>query len=224
MIPGMQIEAPLILIVDDDENLRQSLQSLLRSVGFRVQPFASARELLDSYAAREAHCMVLDVRMPIASGFDLQADLQRNAIKVPIVFITGHGDIPMGVRAMKAGAVDFLTKPFRDQDLLDAVAAAVEADRKRRADEALLGDLVDRYADLSDREKQVMSLATAGLMNKQIAFELGLSEITVKIPRGRVMRKMQAQSFAELVRMADALGVKAEITLSSAAGCHGGQR
>jgi FixJ family two-component response regulator len=208
MIPGSQAEAPLILVVDDDDGVRNGLDRLLRSVGFRVEPFASARELLESHVLKEAHCMVLDVRMPIASGFDLQAELARNGIKVPIVFITGHGDIPMTVRAMKTGAVDFLAKPFREQDLLDAVVAAVETDRKRRSEDEHIAGLTKRYADLSDREKQVMTLATAGLMNKRIAFELGLSEITVKVHRGRVMRKMQVATFADLVRVATSLGVR----------------
>ena len=208
MIADAQAEAPLVIVVDDDEGLRNALRRLLRSVGYRVEPFASARELLQSNAAKSANCLVLDVRMPMASGFDLQVELTRNDVKAPVIFITGHGDIPMTVRAMKAGAVDFLAKPFRDQDLLDAVAAAVEADKKRRSEEGLVDGLAERYASLSEREKQVMALATAGLMNKQIAFELGLSEVTVKIHRGRVMKKMQAQTFAQLVRSADALGVK----------------
>ena len=208
MIADAQAEAPLVIVVDDDDGLRNALCRLLRSVGYRVEPFASARELLQSNAAKNANCLILDVRMPMASGFDLQVELTRNDVKAPVIFITGHGDIPMTVRAMKAGAVDFLAKPFRDQDLLDAVAAAVEADKKRRAEEGLVDGLAERYANLSEREKQVMTLATAGLMNKQIAFELGLSEVTVKIHRGRVMKKMQAQTFAQLVRSADALGVK----------------
>lgn len=208
MIADAQAEAPLVIVVDDDEGLRNALRRLLRSVGYRVEPFASARELLQSNVAKNANCLVLDVRMPMASGFDLQAELTRNDVKAPVIFITGYGDIPMTVRAMKAGAVDFLAKPFRDQDLLDAVAAAVEADKKRRSEEGLVDGLAERYASLSEREKQVMGLATAGLMNKQIAFELGLSEVTVKIHRGRVMKKMQAQTFAQLVRSADALGVK----------------
>ena len=184
MIADAQPEAPLVIVVDDDEAVRNGLRSLLRSVGYRVEPFASARDLLLSNAAKMANCLILDVRMPMASGFDLQAELFRNDVKAPVIFITGYGDIPMTVRAMKAGAIDFLAKPFRDQDLLDAVGAAVEADRKRRSEEGLVDGLAERYASLSDREKQVMALATAGLMNKQIAFELGLSEMTVKIHRG----------------------------------------
>jgi len=207
MTADLDAEAPLVLVVDDDDAVRRGLQSLLRSVGFRVEPFASGRELLHSNLARDGNCLILDVRMPMSSGFDLQGELARAGIKVPIVFITGHGDIPMSVRAMKAGAIDFLGKPFRDQDLLDAVASAVEADRKRRADEGVAGNLAELFASLSEREKQVMALATTGLMNKQIAFELGLSEITVKIHRGRAMRKMRAASFADLVRIADALGL-----------------
>lgn len=207
MTGASETHSPLVLVVDDDDAVRRSLQSLLRSVGFRVEPFASARDLLQSNRAEEGNCLILDVRMPMASGFELQGELARAGIKVPIVFITGHGDIPMTVRAMKAGAIDFLGKPFRDQDLLDAVANAVEADRKRRTDEGVAVSLAELYATLSDREKQVMARATAGLMNKQIAFELGLSEITVKIHRGRVMKKMQASTFAELVRIADALGL-----------------
>ncbi len=207
MSAGSDEEAPLVLVVDDDDAVRRSLQSLLRSVGFRVEPFATARELLQSDRAKHGNCLILDVRMPMGSGFDLQAELSRAGVKTPVIFITGHGDIPMSVRAMKSGAVDFLGKPFRDQDLLDAVANAVEADRKRRRDESAVATLAELFATLSEREKQVISRATAGLMNKQIAFELGLSEITVKIHRGRAMKKMQARTFAELVRIADALGL-----------------
>jgi FixJ family two-component response regulator len=199
---------PLILVLDDDDGIRGALDRLLRSVGFRVQTFQAAQDLLSSPASREGNCLILDVRMPRASGLDVQGQLAAAGIRIPVVFMTGHGDIPMSVQAMKAGAVDFLPKPFRDQDMLDAVAAALARDRQRREGEGRVESQLARYRSLSERERQVMALATSGLMNKQIAFELGITEITVKIHRGRLMKKMEAQTFADLVRMADALGLR----------------
>ena len=201
-------EEPVVFVVDDDESMREALRSLLRSVKLRVETFGSAADLLRSKLPNVASCLVLDVRLPGVSGLDFQAELAKANIRIPIIFMTGHGDIPMSVQAMKAGAVDFLTKPFRDQDMLDAVAAALERDRNRRKDERQLSDLRARFEALTEREREVMGLVTAGLMNKQIAGELGLSEITVKIHRGHVMRKMAARSLADLVRMAEALGVR----------------
>jgi len=202
-------EAPIVfIVVDDDESMREALRSLLRSVRLRVETFGSAADLLRSKLPDVASCLVLDVRLPGVSGLDFQAELAKANIHIPIIFMTGHGDIPMSVQAMKAGAVDFLTKPFRDQDMLDAVAAALERDRDRRKDEQRLTDLRARLDGLTEREREVMGLVTAGLMNKQIAGELGLSEITVKIHRGHVMRKMAARSLADLVRMAEVLGVR----------------
>jgi FixJ family two-component response regulator len=195
-------------VLDDDDAVRVALESLLRSVGFRAKTFGSAQDFLASDVTRTANCLILDIRLPRISGLDFQNQLAAAGIHVPIIFMTGHGDIPMTVRAMKAGAVDFLAKPFRDQDMLDAVAAAIERDQRRRDGDGLIQDQLARHRSLSEREQQVMALAAAGLLNKQIAFELGISEITVKIHRGRVMRKMAAQSFADLVRMAEALGVR----------------
>lgn len=199
---------PLVVVLDDDDAVRGALESLLRSVGFRAKTFGSAQDFLASDATQTANCLILDIRLPRISGLDFQNQLAAAGVHVPIIFMTGHGDIPMTVRAMKAGAVDFLAKPFRDQDMLDAVAAAIERDQRRREGDGLIQDQLARYRSLSEREQQVMALATAGLLNKQIAFELGISEITVKIHRGRVMRKMAAQSFADLVRMAETLGVR----------------
>ncbi|MBN8927500.1 MAG: DNA-binding response regulator [Rhodospirillales bacterium 69-11] len=200
--------APMVVVIDDEEAVRTSLSSLLRSVGFRVTVFAAPQEFLHTEAAQAANCLILDIRLPMSSGLDFQAQLAAAGIRVPIVFITGHGDIPMTVRAMKAGAVDFLAKPFRDQELLDAVSVAIERDRRMRDGDSALREHRDRLRSLSEREREVMALATAGLMNKQIAYELGLSEITVKIHRGKVMRKMEAHSLADLVRIADTLGVR----------------
>jgi FixJ family two-component response regulator len=201
-------EAPIAFVVDDDESVREALRSLFRSVSLRVETFGSAADFLRSELPDVASCLVLDVRLPGLSGLDFQAELAKANIHIPIIFMTGHGDIPMSVQAMKAGAVDFLTKPFRDQDMLDAVAAAIERDRGRRKDEQRLSDVRARFDGLTEREREVMGLVTAGLMNKQIAGELGLSEITVKIHRGHVMRKMAARSLADLVRMAEVLGVR----------------
>ena len=201
-------EAPIVFVVDDDESVREALRSLFRSVSLRVETFGSAAEFLRSELPDVASCLVLDVRLPGVSGLDFQAELAKANIHTPVIFMTGHGDIPMSVQAMKAGAVDFLTKPFRDQDMLDAVASAIERDRSRRKDEQRLSDVRARFDGLTEREREVMGLVTAGLMNKQIAGELGLSEITVKIHRGHVMRKMAARSLADLVRMAEVLGVR----------------
>jgi len=198
---------PVVLVVEDDRSIRDALCRLFATVGRRVLSFGSAAELLESELPDVPRCLVLDIRLPGRSGLDLQAELAKAGVKIPIVFMTGHGDIPMTVRAMKAGASDFLTKPFHDQDMLDAVAVAIEKDAERRASEQAVRDVRERYELLTPRERQVMVLATQGLMNKQIAWELGLSEITVKIHRSHLMRKMEARSLAELVRMAERLGV-----------------
>jgi FixJ family two-component response regulator len=204
-----QIETqPIVFVVDDDASLRQALKSLLRSVGLRVEVFGSAADFLKYKLPDAAACLVLDIRLPGVSGLDFQAELATADIHIPIIFITGHGDIPMTVRAMKAGAVEFLTKPFRDQDLLDAVQAALERDRARHAQDKAVHAVRSHYADLTPREQEVIGFVTAGLMNKQIAAELGVSEITVKVHRGNVMKKMGARSLADLVRMADALGIR----------------
>jgi FixJ family two-component response regulator len=199
---------PVVLVVDDDASVRNALSNLFRSVGLRTELFASASELLQCKLPDVSSCLVLDIRLPGVSGLDFQAELTRANIHIPIIFMTGHGDIPMTVRAMKAGAIDFLTKPFRDQDMLDAVTNAIEADRKRRASDLELADMRSRLAELSPRELEVMALVTAGLMNKQVAAETGLAEITVKIHRGHIMKKMGAHSLADLVRMAEVLGVR----------------
>jgi FixJ family two-component response regulator len=203
-------EEPIVFVVDDDESVRMALSNLFRSVGLRVEVFGSAAELLRSKLPDVVSCLVLDVRLPGLSGLDFQAELAKADLHIPIIFMTGHGDVPMSVKAMKAGALDFLTKPFRDQDMLDAVSTALERDRKRRESERMVSDLRARFELLSPREREVMGFVTAGLMNKQIADEVGLSEITVKIHRGHVMKKMSARSLADLVRMAEALGVHAK--------------
>ncbi|HSY57231.1 MAG TPA: response regulator transcription factor [Bradyrhizobium sp.] len=197
-----------VFVVDDDRPLREALRGLLRSVGLRAEVFASAADFLKLKLPDTPACLVLDVRLPGVSGLDFQAELTKADIRIPIIFITGHGDIPMTVRAMKAGAVEFLTKPFRDQDLLDAVQIALERDRARRAENQALLEVRAHFESLTPREQQVIGFVTAGLMNKQIAAELGVSEITVKVHRGSVMKKMQARSLADLVRMADALGLR----------------
>ncbi|MGH6939467.1 response regulator transcription factor [Hypericibacter sp.] len=208
-------EATLVVIVDDDGAVRSALNSLLRSVGYKVEAFGAPKELMQKGIPETASCLVLDVRLPLISGLDFQRQLAEANHRIPIVFMTGHGDIPMSVKAMKAGAIDFLPKPFRDQDMLDAVAMAIERDRTRRLNEAGLEELRRRLESLSKREREIMAFATAGLMNKQIAGELSLSEVTVKIHRGHVMQKMGARSFAELVRIAEALGVRPPASSSS---------
>ncbi|SRR6266702_1436639 len=197
----------IVFVIDDDASLREALKSLLRSVGLEVELFGSAADFLKYKLPDAAACLVLDIRLPGVSGLDFQAELSQAGIHVPIIFITGHGDIPMTVRAMKAGAVEFLTKPFRDQDLLDAVQIALERDRGQRSLEKTLREVRAHFEALTPREQQVIGFVTAGLMNKQIAAELGVSEITVKVHRGNVMKKMGARSLADLVRMAEALGI-----------------
>ncbi len=200
-------KTPIVLIVDDDPEVRQALSSLFRSVGLEPRLFASTAEFLQHKLPDAPCCIVLDIRLPGVGGLDFQAQLTEANIHIPIVMITGHGDIPMSVRAMKAGAIDFLTKPFRHQDMLDAVAQAIERDRKRRDSEKSLDELRGMFELLTTREREIMTLVTAGLMNKQVAAELRLSEITVKIHRGHLMRKMGLRSLADLVRAAEALGL-----------------
>jgi FixJ family two-component response regulator len=209
MVPGEG--ESLVYVVDDDAGVRQSLTSLLQSIGMRVEAFGSAADFLkkgrivDGIAAA---CLILDVRLPGTSGLDFQAQLAKADIHLPIIFISGHSDIPITVRAMKAGAVEFLTKPFREQDLLDAVQLALRRDRDRRIEEKAVLQTRARFEALTAREQQVIGLVTTGLMNKQVAAELGVSEITVKVHRGNIMRKMNARSLPDLVRMADALGIR----------------
>jgi FixJ family two-component response regulator len=198
-------DEPIVYVVDDDVSIRESLGLLFRSVGLRAELFTSANELLQSKLPPVPSCLVLDVRLPGLSGFELHTELIKANIHIPIIFITAHGDIPMSVRAMKAGAIDFITKPFRDQDMLDAITAAINRDRVRLDAERARLDLRKRFGNLTSREQQVMALVTTGLMNKQVAAEMGLREITIKIHRGRVMKKMHAKSLADLVKMAEAL-------------------
>jgi FixJ family two-component response regulator len=203
-----RIEKQIVLVVDDDPSVRKALTYLFESMELPVKAFATASELLGSKLPDVPSCLVLDIRLPGGSGLEFQNVLAKAGIQIPIVFLTGHGDIPMSVNAMKAGAVDFLTKPFRDQDMLDAVTRALDQDRKRRAGEKTRSDLRQRFETLTPREQEVMALAASGLRNKQIAYQLQLEEITVKIHRGRAMKKMEARSIADLVSMADALGIR----------------
>jgi FixJ family two-component response regulator len=199
-------ERAVVFVVDDDPSMRRSLETLLRSVGLDVRVFSSALEFMQAERPDAAGCLVLDVRLPGMSGLAFQEELAKTGVALPIIFVTGHGDVPMTVRAMKAGAAEFLTKPFDDQVLLDAIHAAIERDRARRRDAAGLAALMACYRQLTERERQVMRLVVAGRVNKQIAADLGLSLVTVKVHRGQAMRKMRAKSVAELVRMADRLG------------------
>jgi len=201
------VSAPVVFVVDDDASIRDSLRRLITSVGFKVEVFPSARAFLGARRPEVAGCLVLDVRLPGLSGLDLQRELAATNAELPIIFLTGHGDIPMSVRAMKAGAVEFLTKPFREQELLDAIRSAIERDRTMRAERQERSELGRRYASLTPRERDVMAGIIAGLLNKQIAGELGTREPTVKEQRGHVMAKMQAGSVAELVRIASRLGI-----------------
>jgi FixJ family two-component response regulator len=202
----------VVFVVDDDAAVREAIESLLRSVDLQVVTFGSASEFLRSKLPDVPGCLVLDVRLPGLSGLDFQTELAKAGIQIPIIFITGYGDIPMTVRAMKAGAVEFLTKPFREQDMLDAVQVALGKDRDRREQDKKTSELRRLFDSLTSREQEVMGFVTAGLMNKQIAAEIGVSEITVKVHRGNVMRKMGARSLADLVRVADTLGIRREKT------------
>ena len=202
------VRESIVFIIDDDLSMRRALTNLFQSVGLEVEAFGSASELLKNKLPEVASCLVLDIRLPGLSGLDLQTELAKANVRIPIIFITGHGDIPMTVRAMKGGAVDFLTKPFRDQDLLDAVVGAIDKDRKRRESDKTVASLQALFETLSSREREVLAFVAAGLMNKQIAAELDLAEITVKIYRGHIMKKMQAKSLADLIRMTEALGIR----------------
>ena len=201
-------EQPIVYVIDDDEFMLRALTNLFQSVNLRVEVFSSALELLHSSLPDVASCLVLDIRLPGLSGLDFQTELAKANIHIPIIFMTGHGDIPMTVRAMKAGAIDFLTKPFRQQEMLDAVATAIERDRKRREDDKMISNAQARVETLTPRERDVLALVAAGLMNKQIAAELGIAEITVKIYRGHIMKKMETRSLADLVRFTELLSIR----------------
>ena len=204
---AIEMTQPMVFVVDDDASMRGAVSNLIRSVGFQVEAFTSAQEFLASTRPDTPCCLILDVRLPQVSGLDIQAELTKAQIHIPIIFVTGHGDVPMSVKAMKAGAVEFLTKPFRDQDLLDAVKVALERSRVSRTNEKAISELKTKFQTLTPREQQVMAWVTGGYLNKQIAAEIGVSEITVKVHRGNVMRKFGTKSLAELVKMADILGI-----------------
>ena len=206
----MKTGDPIVFVVDDDSSMREALTDLITSVGLLVEAFKSAREFLEHRRGDAPACLVLDVRLPGLSGLDLQRELVRTKAPIPIIFITGHGDIPMSVRAIKEGAVEFLAKPFRDQELLDAIQHALEIDRAARQERSRVAEVRRRYESLTKREREVMKLVVSGLLNKQIAGELGSSEVTVKMHRGQVMRKMKAQSLVQLVRMAEKIGITSE--------------
>jgi FixJ family two-component response regulator len=197
----------MVFIVEDDASMRRALTNLFQSVGLEVEVFGSASEMLENGLPDVASCLVLDIRLPGLSGLDFQTELTKANIHIPVIFMTGHGDIPMTVRAMKGGAVDFLTKPFRDQDMLDAVVTAIDRDRQRRETDKIIANLRALLETLTPREREILTLVSSGLMNKQIAAELGLAEITVKIHRGHIMKKMGSKSLADLVRKAEMLGI-----------------
>ena len=199
---------PIVFVVEDDASMCRALTNLFESVGLQVKVFSAASEMLQTKLPDVASCLVLDVRLPGLSGLDFQTELAKASIHIPIIFMTGHGDIPMSVRAMKEGAIDFLTKPFREQDMLDAVVRAIAHDRKRRKEDRIVTDLQALFETLNTREREVLALVSSGLMNKQIAAELGLAEITVKIHRGHLMKKMGARSLADLLRKAETLDVR----------------
>jgi FixJ family two-component response regulator len=198
-------DRPIVFVIEDDQSVRIAIDSLMRSVGLEVQSFGSTREFIDADRPDTPGCIVLDIRLPGQSGLDFQDELVASGIPLPIIFITGHGDIPMSVRALKAGALEFLTKPFRDQDLIDAVILGIERNRKQRKEAQIDARLERSFTSLTPREREIMARIAAGRPNKQVAAELGLSEVTVKVHRGNVMRKMQAKSLADLVRMVDRL-------------------
>jgi FixJ family two-component response regulator len=201
-------EMPIVFVIDDDESMRRGLTNLFESVGLRVEALGSAAELPERTLPDVPSCLVLDIRLPGMSGLDFQDLLEKAAIHIPIVFMTGHGDIPMSVKAMKAGAADFLTKPFRQQEMLDAVTAAIERDRNRRQDEKIVSSARALFKTLTPREREILALVAAGLMNKQIAAEIGIAEITVKIHRGHIKKKMGTRSLADLVRITEMLGIR----------------
>jgi FixJ family two-component response regulator len=203
----MSATDPTVFVIDDDKAIRSAIKNLLESVGLRAEVFSTPREFLKTEPRDKPGCLVLDVRLPGTSGLDFHRELAKAKVEIPVIFITGHGDIPMSVQAMKAGAVDFLTKPFRDQDLLDAIQKAIGRDQARRQQETEGVDVRNRFSSLTPREREVMSLVVAGLLNKQVASQLGTSETTAKIHRGQVMRKMQAHSLPDLVRMSERLGI-----------------
>ena len=203
----MAAQRPVVFVVEDDASMRAAVQDLIASVGLEARGFASPREFLEASRPDVPSCLVLDVRLPGASGLAFQQELARAGVRIPVIFITGHGDIPMSVRAMKAGAVEFLTKPFRDQELIDAITAGIDRDRAQRHEAEALGDVQRRLESLTPREREVMALVIMGRLNKQIAADLGVSEVTVKVHRGQIMRKMGARSLPDLVRMGDLLGV-----------------